>query len=93
MNILDFLGHDIDKKMLSTIVGMLVNLYLQTENNFFVLWCRKGVGEGESGKKPKTTPVRIRVGNLIELTTFRRNETTMEMTMLTEDNEDDEIIV
>ena len=47
-------------------------------------------------KKPRRPRIRplIRVGDLIDLTTFSRNETTMEVTILKhridEDNEDDE---
>ncbi len=69
---------------------MLVNLFfIAKPKKMFSVKCGKGVWETVKQGK------RTRVGNLIQLTTLRRNETTMEVTrrywrLEDEDNEDDE---
>ena len=74
-----------DGSVISIIVLIQVtSIIVIGENKFFFLWyvsqtC-KGVAEGEVVKRSRRP--RIRMGNLIDLTTFRRNGTTMEVTIL-----------
>ena len=64
--------------------GLFFKKYYNVENNFFVVCvikCGMGVWKWVNQEIRPRQP-RIRLRNLIEVTTFRRNETTIEVTML-----------